>query len=241
MPRFSSPHLPNCLPRFLSLTPHCALCNSACATKSAALCDACHALAFAQVARCECCAIALPASAQEITRCGPCTSHPPAFDATLTAADYSVHVRGLVLDFKFNHKPGLARGFARALAHAAKTLPSDGVLIPVPLSSERLKERGYNQSLEIAKHLARLTGLDLKRDALLRTRHTPAQSTLKLTERHASIKGAFACPARLDGANVLVVDDVMTSGATLEECARTLKKAGAQSVTNLVVFRAALD
>jgi ComF family protein len=238
---FSSSHLPNFLPRFLSLTPHCALCNCACAAKSAALCDACHELAFAQVARCECCAIALPTSAMPITRCGPCTSHPPAFDATFTAADYSAHVRGLVMDFKFNHKPGLAKAFAHELANAAKALPADSVLIPVPLSSERLKQRGYNQSLEIAKHLARLTGLNLKRDALLRTRHTPAQSTLKLTERHASIKGAFACPARLEGVRILVVDDVMTSGATLEECARTLKKAGALSVTNLVVFRAALD
>ncbi len=226
------------LPR---LTPHCALCDCACDSKGAVLCGACHALAFARVPRCMCCAITLPASAPEITRCGPCTSHPPAFDATLTAADYSVYVRGLVMDFKFNHKPGLARGFARELTEAAKALPTDSVLIAVPLSTERLKERGYNQSLEIAKHLARLTGLGLKRDALLRTRHTPAQSTLKLTERHASIKGAFACPSRLDGAKIVMVDDVMTSGATLEECARTLKKAGAVSVTNLVVFRAVFD
>lgn len=145
------------------------------------------------------------------------------------------------MDFKFNNKPGLAHWFAQELSDAATTLPNNSMLIPVPLSTERLKERGYNQSLEIAKHLARLSGLKLLRNALLRTRHTPAQSTLKLTERHASIKGAFACPARLDGANILVVDDVMTSGATLEECARTLKKAGAQSVTNLVVFRASFD
>ncbi len=224
----------------LPLKPRCAACASACESRDAVLCDACRALAFTPVPRCTCCAIVIPADAHS-ERCGACLAYAPSFDISRVAATYDATVRSVLHDFKFNQQPGLARWFAQELAAHARMLPADSLLVPVPLSTERLRERGFNQSWEIAKHLSALTGLPTRADAVLRTRHTPAQSTLKFKERRDNIKGAFACPTRLEGLHIAVVDDVMTSGATLEEMARTLKKAGAVSVANLVVFRAAWD
>jgi ComF family protein len=224
----------------LPLRPRCAACAYACESRDAVLCRACRALAFAPVSRCVCCAIVIPTDSLA-ERCGACLTYAPSFDATRVAATYDATVRSVLHDFKFNQQPGLARWFAQELAPHARALPASTLLVPVPLSAERLRERGFNQSWEIAKHLSKLTHLPTRADAVLRTRHTPAQSTLKFKERRDNIKGAFACPARLEGTHIAVVDDVMTSGATLEEMARTLKKAGAASVTNLVVFRASLE
>lgn len=221
--------------------PRCMACGWPCAARDAVLCDSCHALAFATTARCSCCALPLMTAAPATTRCGQCLAHPPAFDATLTAANYQGLLRDTLHRFKFHAQPGLARWFARELASPCQALSRDTWLMPVPLSRQRLKERGYNQSLVIARQLSRLTGLTLRPGLVLRVRDTPQQSSLKFKERRSNIKGAFACPTRLDGMRIAVVDDVMTSGATLEEIAFTLKKAGAAYVTNVVMFRATRD
>lgn len=218
------------------LKPLCGACNALCEAADAVLCDACHREAFAPRMRCVCCAV--PSAT---TRCGACIASPPDYDATLTAASYTPLVRPLLHRFKFSEQPGLAAWMARALAPHLSTLRTDTRLVPVPLSKERLKLRGFNQSWELAKQLSALTGHAARSDVVLRIRDTPAQSTLKFKQRRESVKQAFACPARIDGLNIGVVDDVMTTGATLEEVARTLKKAGAASVTNLVIFRAAID
>jgi ComF family protein len=223
------------------LKPRCAVCDYACDLPNAVLCTDCHALTFRAQTRCHTCALPMDAMAGSGTRCGACLRDAPAYDETRVAANFDAQVRSVLHRFKFNAQPGLATWMAQALAPHCQGLSDDALLIPVPLSTQRLRERGYNQSLQIAKHLSVLSGLPLRPQALLRTRHTPAQSTLSLKARRKNIKGAFACPERLDGLPIVVVDDVMTSGATLQEIALTLKKAGAARVTNAVVFRAVLE
>ena len=110
-------------------------------------------------------------------------------------------------------------------------------IIPMPLSAQRLRERGFNQSHEIARGLARRLHVQVADAACKRIRHTPPQASLPLDQRRANIRGAFECTMDLDGARVAIVDDVLTSGATLNELARTLLRAGAAEVTGWVLAR----
>jgi ComF family protein len=164
--------------------------------------------------------------------CGRCRASPPAYDATVAALSYEFPVDVLVHALKFRGELALAplfRGFLLAKIDPG----SADCVIPVPLSRERLRERGYNQAVEIARALGRPLELAL----CSRTRDTPAQSDLPLAERQRNVRGAFACARRLDGRSVAVVDDVMTTGATLGELAATLKAAGAARVENWVLAR----
>lgn len=111
------------------------------------------------------------------------------------------------------------------------------VMIPMPLHPQRLQERGFNQSLEIAKQLAKKTDIPLDYTSCTRTKYTPPQASLPLKERAKNIKGVFAYSANLAGKRVAIVDDVMTTGASLNELAKTLKKAGATHVECWVVAR----
>jgi ComF family protein len=112
-------------------------------------------------------------------------------------------------------------------------------IVPVPLSAERLRRRGYNQSLEIARRVATLTGARLAPELCERRRDTATQMNLPLEERAKNVRGAFHCPGIIGSATVAVLDDVMTTGATLDEVAATLKRAGATRVVNWVVARTA--
>jgi ComF family protein len=131
-----------------------------------------------------------------------------------------------------------AHGVGAALAEC-------DVLLPVPLSRERLAERGYNQALELAKPLARWAARPLDAHSLVRLRDTPPQRTLKRPQRLANVKGAFAvlpeCTAAIKSRRVLLVDDVMTSGASLHAAAQALLQAGAHSVTGLVFARTGME
>lgn len=181
--------------------------------------------------------------------CGRCVSAPPAFDATIACFAYDFPVDRMVHALKYGGRLPLARWFAAALAarigRAGATescTPGHGEDAPhrvlaMPLHRLRLRERGFNQSLEIARHLARAARLPLAVQVVARIRATPPQVALPLAERARNVRDAFLCRATLDGAHVAVVDDVMTSGATLDELARTLKRAGAARVTNWIVAR----
>ena len=114
---------------------------------------------------------------------------------------------------------------------------NEGIVIPVPLAYERVRQRGFNQSHHIARALATATGRRLAADRLLRVRHTPPQQTLALNERRSNIRGAFAAEGSVRGQHIFVVDDVMSTGSTLDEAARVLKQAGAARVHNLIVAR----
>lgn len=119
---------------------------------------------------------------------------------------------------------------------------TDGVdaIVPLPLHRKRLRQRGFNQALELARPLARRSGLPLLCEAVLRQRDTPSQAGLDPAGRKRNLRGAFRCEQAFSGLSVLVVDDVMTTGATLEELARTLKAAGARRVENRVLARTPL-
>jgi len=199
------------------------------------VCRGCAADFFAPAHRCARCAISLPNDAE---LCGPCLHEPPRFDATLTVADYAAPIDGLILALKFGHRLELAPVLGALLAERAVALaPLRPIVVPVPLAFERLAERGFNQSFEIARTTARTLEVPFDGGALTRVRHAPAQASLPLDARRRNIRGAFVVRRKVRGLRVAVVDDVMTSGSTLDEIARVLKQAGADHVTNLVVAR----
>ena len=157
----------------------------------------------------------------------------------MTLADYVSPVDGMVMALKFTARLDLAQFFGQLLAsRSSAPLDSerDGVVIPVPLAFERMRQRGFNQSHHIARAFATTAGLKLLTDRLLRVRHTAAQQTLALNERRRNVRGVFAVEGSVSG-HVFVVDDVMTTGSTLNEVARVLKQAGASQIHNLIVAR----
>jgi ComF family protein len=152
--------------------------------------------------------------------------------------DYTLPLAGLVQALKFGHRLELAPILGALLAQRACDLGEPRPLLTaVPLAFERLAERGFNQALEIGQATARRLGAQFDRDVLVRVRHAPAQASLRLEARRRNIRGAYVVRRDVRGRHVAVVDDVMTSGSTLDEVARMLKAAGARRVTNLVVAR----
>ena len=221
------------------LPSSCALCGS---VQEAAVCRAC-SLAYAAAGRprCPCCANPTAAGYTD-RRCGACLADAPAFDATVAACDYAAPLDGLVLGLKFSARLALAPWMAERLREAvvidATSLPD--LLCPVPLGPRRLVERGYNQALELARPLAKGLGIPLAPRLLERVLETAAQSGVTPGERRRNVRGAFALTdgqVALGGRHVGVVDDVMTSGHTLDELAGVLKRAGAARVTNFVFAR----
>ncbi|OFZ86889.1 MAG: hypothetical protein A2W21_11485 [Betaproteobacteria bacterium RBG_16_66_20] len=181
---------------------------------------------------CPRCALAAPAGAV----CGRCLTQPPAYDATTAALAYRFPADALVQALKFRGELALAPFLGNLLSECVSNTDVDCV-VPVPLSPERLRSRGYNQALEIARHVARPARVELAPELCERTRDTPAQTDLPPAARATNVRAAFHCPRLLAGARVAVLDDVMTTGATLQEIAATLKRAGAARVVNWVVAR----
>lgn len=168
--------------------------------------------------------------------CGHCQRHPPGFDWTIARFTYAAPVDQLVQRLKYGHDFAVVQAFSGAILAAVARLDVD-LVVPVPLHRHRLRERGFNQAVEIARPLARAWGLPLALDRVTRVRDTSAQAGLARKARQANLRSAFACRDALDGRRVLLVDDVMTTGATLDALARCLKKQGAVEVGALVVAR----
>lgn len=181
--------------------------------------------------------------------CIECIKHHPPPDTTLAAVNYAYPWSELISRYKFGDKPGWAPFFADLLlkapgvARAFAVLQPDDFIIPVPLSAQRLQSRGFNQAWELASALARQSRSVGKPDAqvLLRVRHTRPQTELKREARLANVKGAFQLdPLRvpeLAGRRVLLVDDVMTSGASIFTAAEVLRSAGAVHITAVALAR----
>lgn len=225
----------------LLLPCDCALCGG---RSGRLLCGACRAQYFGPSARrmrCPVCANPLPAGCPAALPCARCLRAPPAYDVTLAAGSYDLPLDRLVLQLKFGARLAHARLFGELLAEAARrercVLPA--LLCPVPLGGARLAERGYNQALEIARPLGRLLGVALAPRLLDRVHDTAAQSRLAPGARRENIRHAFAVPERalVQGRHIGVVDDVMSSGETLDEVAATLKRHGAARVSNFVFAR----
>jgi ComF family protein len=220
----------------------CALCGN---LSQNTLCRGCdEAYANETRLRCTVCAVPLPSSRRDRSagsRCADCVATPPPFAATLALADYRAPLDTLAVGLKFRARLMLADEFAQRLARLADDMldASDwpDVIAPVPLAARRLVERGYNQAWQIAKPLGR--ALRVRSDATLVARviETAPQSRLDLDARRQNVGRAFQVNARVHGLHVAVVDDVMTTGATLEALAHTLKAAGARRVTNFVALR----
>ena len=174
--------------------------------------------------------------------CGHCLSDPPAFDATIAAFSYAFPIDRLIHSLKYQGRLALAEWCADAIL-ARREPANSGVgsrpdrLIALPLAVLRQRERGYNQALEIARVIAARTGVPLLSRGLSRVRATPPQAALPWTERAKNVRGAFACDIDLSGLAIALVDDVMTTGASLAEAAKVLKASGAVSVENWVVAR----
>jgi len=177
-----------------------------------------------------------------VSLCAPCLRRLPAFDATVAAVDYAPPLDHIVLQLKFGARLPLAPWCARMIRDAALARPDcalPDLLCPVPLGPARLVERGYNQALEIARPLALLLGVPLHPQLAARTVETRAQSGTSPAERAGNVAGAFAVqdPDLVAGRHVGLVDDVMTSGHTLDELAAACKRFGAARVTNFVFAR----
>jgi len=218
------------------LAPRCVVCTLA---PGDPLCDGCAADFFAaEVTRCTRCA-ARTASAACL--CGQCAAHPPHFDGTTALADYAAPVAGMIAALKFSARIDLAEAFAKLLARR-ETEATGALVVAVPLAFERQRERGFNQSLEIARRYGRHVGVKLPQAPLLRLRHGPPQQSLARDARQRNVRGAFGlvdaqAATAVRDRTVIVIDDVMTTGSTLDEIAATLKRAGAARVLNRVVAR----
>lgn len=177
-------------------------------------------------------------------RCGSCLTHPPHFDSARSRFLYEGPLRDLIHSFKYNQCIHLRYPLALLALEGVAGFPPDHtpqLIVPVPLHRSRLRQRGFNQAVLLGRVVAARLSLPLLPDALIRTRPTEPQITLSAAERRANVKGAFAVgdPALIAGKRVLLLDDVMTTGSTMDECARELKKAGAAAVVAVTIARTA--
>ena len=197
------------------------------------MCNACAGRFAAQVPRCVRCALQVPVG---VRHCGACLVDPPAFDAALAGVDYAHPWSELITQFKFHAALDLAQALATLLLTAQQRAgaAAPDLLLPVPLSAQRLRERGFNQAWELTRRLARTLHLQANAQLLLRMQDSPHQLALPPEQRAANVRGVFAVEplrrAELKGRSVAVIDDVMTTGATFGEIARVLKQAGAVRV-----------
>lgn len=236
------------LPDFAS---RCAVCRTWPARQ---VCRPCMARFAPLTRRCSACALALPTDLSMGLRtlsdtCADCLRQRPQLDLAFAAVPYAYPWSSLVASYKFDEQPGWATFFAAMLLttpgcrQALESLDAKDWIVPLPLSAQRLEARGFNQSWQLATALARQAATAARTDArlLLRIRHTRPQSQLKREARLANVKGAFLVDplrtAELNGRRVVLVDDVMTSGASLFTAASALREAGAAHITAVVFAR----
>jgi ComF family protein len=216
-------------------TPSCLLCGAR--AERSGLCSGCRAaLPWLPTARCPTCASPTP----EAAVCGRCLAQPTVLDRVDAALVYAFPVDGLVQALKYRHHLAVAYSLGHALATAVMLAPRPDVVVAVPLGRQRLADRGFNQSLEIARVTANALDVPIAAEACRRVRDTAPQAELPFGERARNVRGAFVCDLELTGRRVALVDDVLTTGSSLNECARALKKRGAAEVVGWVAARTLL-
>ncbi len=208
-----------------------------------ALCGECWAgLAFLTAPYCACCGFPFEFDAGPGALCATCTRARPTFNRARAALKYDDASRGLIIDFKHGDRTDAAPAFIPWMRQAgAELLAEADAIVPVPLHWLRLFARRYNQAAMLAAGLAKAAGRPAIMDGLIRRRRTPSQGRLGPSARRRNVAGAFAVPARrqaaFEGRRVLLVDDVLTTGATAEACAAALLRAGAAGVDVLTLAR----
>lgn len=225
---------PPILPALLRalLPPRCVFCGGA--ARAVDLCQGCiDDLPGRMRPRCPVCA--LPEPAGQV--CGACLRDAPPCSHAIAAADYAFPLDAAIVRLKYGADLGLIAPLAHLLAQAARRAPAVDVLVPIPLSSASLRARGFNQAAELARPVARELRIELSLRAAIRARDTAPQASLPFDQRKRNMRGAFACEAALTGLRVAILDDVMTTGATINELARTLRGAGAAQVSAWVLAR----
>jgi ComF family protein len=214
----------------------CSACDAPC-DEGAPFCTVCwqsiEAISFA----CEACGLPLPRAQAPPLRCLGCLSRPPPFESACAPFQFGGAVARAIRRLKWARAPELAKPLAKQLV--GRFAPTGDLIVPVPLHPARLREREFNQAALLALGARHSTGPPVDVHALERLRDTAPQSALGLAERRANVRGAFrARPGAVRGRIVTLVDDVLTTGATAEECARVLLDAGARAVRVLTVARA---
>lgn len=217
------------------LPPRCLLCAEP-GADGHDLCATCAASLNPGYSACAQCALPL---GQPAAACGRCLRQPPPYTHTIAAGLYQFPLDALLPRFKFHADLAAGRELVRLLLAVARHAERPQALIPVPLHPQRLRQRGYNQALELARPLSRALELPLQAGLLRRIRATAAQSELDAAARRRNVRGAFAVSADASlPDHVALIDDVMTTGATVSECARVLRRAGVARVDLWLVARA---
>ena len=223
----------NCLPIVRRLmAPACLLCGGR--GDNAGLCKGCHdSLPWLTGMHCPVCAIPNPTG----ERCGRCVSKPPLFDRVVAAFTYEFPATVLIQGLKYRGDLACSRPLAAGLANALDKEPYPDLIMPMPLARARLAGRGFNQALEISRRVATEFDLNICVDICRRTREGTPQAVLPWKQRATNIRNAFVCDFDVNGKSVAVIDDVLTTGATLNELAQTLKSRGAREVIGWIAAR----
>ncbi|HXC56063.1 MAG TPA: ComF family protein [Rhizomicrobium sp.] len=227
----------------LLFPPLCIACRAQ-VSAPGALCAQCwQTIQFLDGPLCECCGLPFDFDPGGATLCAACHARPPAYDKARAVMRYDAHARGPILALKHGDRLDLVPGFTRWLERGGRALLDEAdIILPVPLHPWRLWSRRYNQSAELARALARHCGKPADFQALVRSRATPSQGAMPSAKaRRRNMLGAFKVSPRhksaIAGRNLLLIDDVLTTGATVDACARALKRAGAAKVLVLALAR----
>jgi len=202
------------------------------------LCVACAAELPLNTQACQRCAI--PLQGAEATLCGACLRRAPQYELSYCAYHYAYPIQHFVRGFKYGHSVAHARVLGELLATYLRQhhlAPWPECFIPVPLAAERYRERGYNQATELGRVLERALAMPMRTDVLARTRHTAEQAGLSRRERRKNLRRAFTVTAAELPQHIAILDDVVTTGSTANEIARTLKRAGIKRVEVWAVAR----
>lgn len=210
---------------------HCLLCDAV-GMIERNLCHGCFADLPWNLHTCPLCALPLPEESSLGSLCGKCQKKMPPFDACFAPLRYESEVALLVGGFKFRNRLEYGKLLGQILANHLKSTHHEWpeLILPVPLHKSRLHQRGYNQSLVIGRQLGRLLAIPVEHNALKRSRKTVTQSSLNYTERHKNIRNAFTLAKPLPARSVALLDDVVTTGETVAELSRLLKKRGIQHI-----------
>lgn len=207
------------------------------------LCGFCWAkIDFITEPMCKTCGFPLEKGAKEGSLCGHCITEEPEFDLARSVFCYNDNSKKLIIDFKYSDRLHAANRFAEWIIYAGRDVMDEvDYIVPVPLHWKRLFQRRYNQSALITNVLSKKTGIESLPMALERKKHTPPQASLTRRQRLNNLKGAFKVNLKqkglIKGKNVLLVDDVTTTGTTIKECTKVLRKAGAEKVFVLTLAR----